>query len=549
MKNTIPSEKVEMHLNNDILVSGETLYYNIFCLNTATNTLSNISKIAYVELLGANSTKLFKHKIKLENGIGYSEFFIPAAVETGHYKLIGYTQWMKNNTEKPFFQKDVYIINPFVPYTNLSKNEEQNSITIKKTVPSKLHQDTFQNIVLKPNSRTYKTRERVVLEVQNPQGVSVYGNYSLTVRKLDSIGLANNLSFNSKAVYKNDVQFYLPEIRGEIVSGRVVLKENVDINQPNIIVSLSIPGENPIYKNVITDDNGRFFFNIHQNYTSSKCVLQILDKNRENFQLHIDDTSFAYHNVLEFKNLQLSPELEDWLVSRSINNQVENAYSDIKQDSTLYRTPVTSFYGKPTLSYTLDDYKRFPTVRETFVEVIEGAGIRKHKDGYSLKVYRRDEFEDFSFDAHKPLVLLDGVLIQDYEYLVDYNPYKIENISLLKGIYFIGPSVFDGIIDVKTKDRDFYLPRTTTGFMNLELGAPQGRKNYYAPNYGKSDDLERIPDYRHQLLWSPVFNLNSDLKIVEFYTSDVEGVFEITLEGYTQNGQYINSKAYFEVKD
>ncbi len=553
MTNTIPAETVKIHINDNVLVSGETLYYKIFCLDNITNKVSAVSKMAYVELLGIDNNTLFKHKIKLRNSIANSQFFIPANVKTGHYKLIAYTQWTKNNDENAFFQKDIYIINPFLGSSNKLQdsieNTDSNTTEIRQIEISNINTAKTQSIALVLDSNVYKTRSKVALDVKNLKGTTVYGNYSLSVRELDSVGLQREPYGEVKETLETYDQFYPPELRGEIISGYIVSKENTKKGLPDIIVSLSITGENPVYKNVITDKKGRFFFNIHENYTSSNCILQIVDENKENFTLIIDDKSINYSDSLKFENLYLNPNTEDWIVSRSIKNQIENSYNEIKQDSTIYQDLVKPFYSTPTVSYVLDDYKRFGTVRETFIEVIEGAGIRKNKDKYVFNVYYREEHKNDVFSIYTPLILIDGLLIQDNQYLIDYNPYKIESISLVKGVYFFGPSIFDGIIDIRTKKGDFSLPATLAGLKSLNLEVPQERKIYYRPNYQvKTEDLKRIPDYRHQLLWQPSISLNSELKTIDFFTSDTEGVFEIVLEGYTVNGNYITTKTYFEVK-
>lgn len=49
----------------------------------------------------------------MESGIGYGDFIIPVSVNSGNYKLIAYTQWMKNEGIDSFFASDISIINPF----------------------------------------------------------------------------------------------------------------------------------------------------------------------------------------------------------------------------------------------------------------------------------------------------------------------------------------------------------------------------------------------------------------------------------------------------
>ena len=110
--NNIAQEKIYVHHNSNVLLVGETLYYKLYCLNARTERLTKNSKIAYVELIGESGT-VFKHKLKLNNGTSFSGFFIPTTVATGMYKLIAYTNWMRNNGDNSFYETDIAIINPY----------------------------------------------------------------------------------------------------------------------------------------------------------------------------------------------------------------------------------------------------------------------------------------------------------------------------------------------------------------------------------------------------------------------------------------------------
>ncbi len=74
--------------------------------------------MAYVKRVVENGSVIFKHKLWLEDGYGYGDFFIPVSVPSGNYKLIGYTRWMLKWGEEVFFQEDISILNP---YTNVQK--------------------------------------------------------------------------------------------------------------------------------------------------------------------------------------------------------------------------------------------------------------------------------------------------------------------------------------------------------------------------------------------------------------------------------------------
>ena len=75
----------------------------------------------------------------------------------------------------------------------------------------------------------------------------------------------------------------------------------------------------------------------------------------------------------------------------------------------------------------------------------------------------------------------------------------------------------------------------------------QKDKEYYNPNYAK-EQLQRIPDYRYQLLWSPQVIMDQKENNLSFYSSDLDGVFEINLEGFSKEGKPISISKTFEVR-
>lgn len=562
MKKSIQKEKVFVELNSEVLLAGEALYYKLFCLLQESNNLSDISKIAYVELIGKDTNILFKHKLKLKKGLGYSDFFIPPNINTGHYKIIGYTQWMNNNKENRFFEKDIYIINPYLSYNkekdSLPENRELPIVNIKYLNNINSVNNEPQNDILKTDSKTYKTRSRVLLNLNNLNNVSVYGNYALSVKKINSIGIDVNLGKENIISDKNFVSnrdFYLPELRGEIISGIVSSKANNTL-AANKVIALSIPNKNNyIYKNVLIDASGKFMFNLQENYSNTKCFLQVIDSKPEDFKIELDNKSFKYIDKLKFNRIQLNSNIKEWLVNESISNQMENAYSALKLDKATNRESHNLFYVSPSITYKLDDYKRFSTLRETFVEVIEGTGIRKRKDKYFFRVYNpyKTPTNNYSTPSElAPLILLDGVMIQDNQYLIDYNPYKIEQVNLLRENYFYGPKIFNGIVDIRTKkagnlESDF---QRLKGVHHVNLDFIESEKVYYSPTYNfNQEKLKRIPDYRRQLFWQPEITLNNDKKQLGFYTSDIEGIYEVTLKGYTVSGDYLVMSSSFEVKN
>jgi hypothetical protein len=59
---------------------------------------------------------------------------------------------------------------------------------------------------------------------------------------------------------------------------------------------------------------------------------------------------------------------------------------------------------------------------------------------------------------------------------------------------------------------------------------------------------ERIPDFRNQLLWNSDVAVNNTDTAITFFTSDVPGTYEISMEGFTEKGVPVSLKDTFKVE-
>lgn len=106
-------EKVELIINTDFLITGETLLYSVRCSELESNSASVVSSVAYVELIDSEATPVVQSKVHLVDGNGSGEIFIPSSFVSGNYKIIAYTQWLRNWGTETFFQKELTIVNPY----------------------------------------------------------------------------------------------------------------------------------------------------------------------------------------------------------------------------------------------------------------------------------------------------------------------------------------------------------------------------------------------------------------------------------------------------
>ena len=334
---TTTSETIFLHTNATTFVTGETLFYNVSCMNSAGLTKSEISKIAYVELIDSDKKVVIVHKLFLENGLANSDFFINSTLISGNYTLVGYTKWMLNKQENNAFLTNISIINPFETQPSKNVLSQQTTDTIYKN--SENISITDKNILMATNKTVFEKRQEVVVRLTalNPEISS--GNYSISVRKLENLPTIRKPTAYNFAANNEDIPILvnqktlLPEFRGEIISGTITTNNNKN-NIVKISVSLSLVGKNFDFKIVKTDINGKFRFCLDKKYSNSEVVVQVFDDNKDQYSILLDKSEgYKLENVP--KKLVLNPSLKNAIIERSIASQIENVYFAKKTDSLL----------------------------------------------------------------------------------------------------------------------------------------------------------------------------------------------------------------------
>lgn len=546
--NIFPKETVALSINSEVLLAGELLQYKAYILNTS-NRKSLLSKVVYVSLRNQKDSLVFNHKIKVEKGVANGDFFLPSNLQTGVYKLIGYTNFSRNNIQDAFAEKSIYIINTFKK--NELVNTTKDTIFIDASTESAVENsgsdgssEVFETIL---NKETFGFREKVDLKLKSNSN-TVNGNYRLSVRKVNPVEISGEVIKAKTAISSEN--FYLPELRGELISG-VVLSKLGDVPLANREVALTIPGKDFIYKIAKTNSEGRFFFSVAEGYDSEKSIVQLYgdEATRRDFKIVMNEKDFHLSQGEPYF-LKLDKQLKDWLEERSVQLQVENAYFDVKKDSILKNKINSIFYDNLGTVFLLDDYTRFPTVRETFIEVITLAAIRGTGDNAKFIVNNEyDPNRIAKFNDIDPLVLVDGIVIQNNEELINYNARDIESIRVVNEPYRYGPKIFSGIIAVETKNGSFVQNLSHDYLNEMELPPLIKQKKYYRPDYSNKEVQARIPDYRIQLFWEPNVQFSGGSYSTTFYTSDVSGTYEISIEGFSEEGKYYLAKSYFQIMD
>lgn len=542
--NKIHNEKVYLHYNSNFLLTGESLKYKAYVLNSTTNSLSDLSKIAYIELVGKENQSVFKHKIKLTKGQGNGDYLLTSNIKSGNYKLIGYTLWMKNQKQETFFIENITIINPFENKLLSHINDSVKTITPIINNHKKL---------IYIDKKAFKKREKVSLNIDKIIKNKSLGNYSISVRKFDSIKKDNKTSsldfLKSKTFFQKKInigqQFFLPELRGNILYGSISSNQP-EKNVSRVKIGLSITGENNYSRIIETNKNGQFIFNLNEIFDNSKAFIQIIDPIKSNYTLTLKDLSNNSYKNLDFKEIKTSLEIDKLIQKRSVFNQIENAYMVKKSDVFLKNKNSTPAFKDIAVEFKLDDYTRFSSMKEIFIEIIENSWVKEKKGNYTFYVMGNQQNTSYNL---LPIVLIDGLIIQNHNDLFNINTKSLKSIWVYKDLYNFGAKLYQGIIALETfkndygKDLSYYKKHHKI----VNLFQPGVNKKYFNQKYS-DNSFNRIPDFRHQLYWEPNLELTEENTIVTFFTSDNIGTYEINIEGFSNSGEPISIKQYFKVE-
>ncbi len=355
--------------------------------------------------------------------------------------------------------------------------------------------------------------------------------------------------FKWEDVLKNKKAYFdfVPEYNGSIITGKVI-NTNTENPAANIESYISVPGFETEFNSSVSNKDGLVKFEMKKLYGSSEIILQTNTAKDSIYRFDVTDPFSNTFSSTPLPAFNLNPLTENSLRQQSISMQVQNIYSGKKlKQFIIPNFDTTSFYLHPDAKYLLDNYTRFTTLEEILREYVVLADVRKKGGNFHFELF------DYSSNLkmkNDPLVLLDGVPVFNFNKFMEIDPMKLYKLEVLNRMYFLGTSIFEGILNWTSYKGDLagFDPGPHTTIIDYE--GLQTEREFYTPSYAtEGQQSSHIPDFRNVLLWSPNIKIAAGaMKEVNFYASDVPGKYVVEVQGITKNG-ICGSKIFtFEVK-
>ena len=491
-------------------VAGEDVFCSVFCFDGGSGSLSDFSSVAYVELISPEGSAV-RVKMALQDGRGAGRLRLPSNLPTGNYRLIAYTALNRNEEDMDYFRGSRVIS----VYNTLSASRQE-SVVLDAAPAAVAGKDHSYGAAVEGKDRPYGAAAPAGLELEQ-RGDSLFLrnsgteclDFCLSLSISDALpdpegpGLADFLEARSgdRTTLRTDAKLSIPEYEGEIVSIRVPAMYS------GVTAVLSGPGlRNDIYSSTV-DSTGLVSFYTGNIYGDRDLVFELNSRDvNDDFSLEVL-SPFASPELDRdgVPELHLNGSVAEDLKRRSVAMQISRHFGIDEYMDSLQLRPDLLFKGGAMTVYEMDDYTRFPTMRETIVEYVREVHIRRQDGEPVLKIVPGKSFESYSsMLGGNALVLVDGVPVSEHGRVLDLNPALLRRICIYPYDVSTGSCIYSGVVNFISFRGDMAGLQFPGRVRILDF---HGVTFPVTVGAAKEDSLS--PDYRYTRIWQPLLHLEA----------------------------------------
>ena len=582
-------EEVYLHLNRWSIVVGERLYFKAYLIHKNIS-IKNSSKVLYIEIFdNHNKLKAFGRS-NIDSGFCISSILIPDSLKTGLYKIIAYTNLMRNFPASSFLHSSLIIIgmkneptnNALLNYTPDSIN---NQYQLTTQPDQTLSRSKISNMFLngKVDKQVYNRKEKVVLtlDLKDADSKPLNGNFSVSVfEKLPEsyLNLNNDISLVNSVLsgdrntrinisdnaYKellfnnNEYSKWLEKVKNHVISFQhksetkgflfegTLFEKTSQKAEPGKTIFLSTPGSYANLKYSTTDSSGKFIFALDKIYDNCKLIMNINGNIESKDYYYVLENKQIIDSSINYEAFKIDDLMKEFIQKSkklAVINKVYYKSNGLKTDNKINNSH-NHFYGKPVYSVLLSEYIELDDFTDISKNLLPGVKFKKKKDKYSVAI--RNILTNQDYPDQNCLVLLNNIPFYDYDYLSTLGSNQIDRIDVDCRHLAYGNLDFYGILSVYTKDKVMISNRQALIYENKVENLPIA---HVAEKETDNIDLAKLPDFKQVLFWKPdlALDVNGNAKL-EFNTSDLATEYIIDVEGLTDNGIPVSKKILFKVQ-
>ena len=339
------------------------------------------------------------------------------------------------------------------------------------------------------------------------------------------------------------------EYNGHLVTAKLT-EEQTGAPAGSVRAFLSIPGSALKLFASRSDSAGFVQFDVKNFYGAGEAVVQTDTEEDSTYRISMLNPYIEKYSARQLPPFLMPPGAMDSLLEDySIGMQVQNIYAaeKIKQFLSPDLKDTLPFYGRPSTSYALDDYKRFTTMEEVLREYVREINVGTRNGKLFLKLFDQDR-KDF-FD-NNILMLLNGIPMRNINEIFSYDPLKFKTLDIIPRPYTLGPFSFMGLVSFSTYAGDLKDLELDPRQVALDYEGLQLQREFYAPVYETAEQYkDRTPDFRNTLFWKSEIPVTGETPEIYFFTCDQKGKYVASWQGIDAEGKIIAGDLVFTVNN
>jgi hypothetical protein len=104
-----PAEKAYLQFDKPYYAAGDTIYFKAYITKGERHELSGLSGVLHVDLINTKNKTDQSIKLQIDSGVAWGDFALPDTLPQGNYRVRAYTQLMRNDEDKYFFDKVIPV--------------------------------------------------------------------------------------------------------------------------------------------------------------------------------------------------------------------------------------------------------------------------------------------------------------------------------------------------------------------------------------------------------------------------------------------------------
>ena len=138
-------EKVYLHFDKPMYEPGDMIWFSAYIRDAVSLNSGSTSDILHVDLIDPKGSVAKSIQLIAKNGKTSGDFLLGEEAAGGMYKIRAYTNWMKNNSEENYFEKEFQLQEVVLPNLKMKLDFERKAFGAGDEVIAKLQLQTNEN--------------------------------------------------------------------------------------------------------------------------------------------------------------------------------------------------------------------------------------------------------------------------------------------------------------------------------------------------------------------------------------------------------------------